>query len=106
MPGFSLREFDVCLIPSRPGGLTADPVKLYEYFSLGKPVVATATRELSRFGDLLYLAGGPEIFISASTRPWRSAIPSFGRGASISPAPTPGRPAWRVWTPKSARPFR
>ena len=62
MPAY-LREFDVCLIPSRPGGITADPVKLYEYFSLGKPVVATATRELSRFGDLLYLAGGPEDFI-------------------------------------------
>ena len=64
MPAY-LREFDVCLIPFRPGGAAdaADPVKLYEYFSLGKPVVATAVRELASFGDLLYLAGGAEDFI-------------------------------------------
>jgi GT2 family glycosyltransferase len=64
MPAY-LREFDVCLIPLRPGGIAgaADPVKLYEYFSLGKPVVATAMREPASFGDLLYLAGGREDFI-------------------------------------------
>jgi len=64
MPAY-LREFDVCLIPLRLSGITgaADPVKLYEYFSLGKPVVATAMRELAAFGDLLYLAGGREDFI-------------------------------------------
>lgn len=50
--------FDVCLIPFKPGVFadSVDPVKLYEYFALGKPVVACKMRELEKFGDRLYLA--------------------------------------------------
>ncbi len=60
-----LRAFDVCLIPFRLSDIThaTDPVKLYEYFSLGKPVVATAMRELAAFGDLLYRAHDRDEFI-------------------------------------------
>ena len=41
MPNY-LIKFDVCLIPFKKNKVTeaVDPVKLYEYFSLGKPVVA------------------------------------------------------------------
>lgn len=63
MPKY-LRTFDVCLIPFRLSDIThaTDPVKLYEYFSLGKPVVATAMQELAVFGDLLYRAAGRDEF--------------------------------------------
>jgi len=50
--------FDVCLIPFNPGELadSINPVKLYEYFALGKPVVSFEMKELLPFADLLYLA--------------------------------------------------
>ena len=53
-----LYNFDVCIIPFLINQVTkaTDPVKLYEYFSLGKPVVATAMAELRQCGDLVYLA--------------------------------------------------
>ncbi|MBI4877250.1 MAG: glycosyltransferase [Acidobacteria bacterium] len=64
MPSY-LRQFDVCLIPFRLNHITnaTDPVKVYEYFSLGKPVVATAMAELEALGDLLYLARGRDEFL-------------------------------------------
>ena len=42
---------DVCLIPFRTGPIsrTTNPVKLYEYFALGKPVVSTPLSELERY---------------------------------------------------------
>jgi glycosyltransferase involved in cell wall biosynthesis len=46
--------FDVGLIPFKPSMIadSSDPVKLYDYFSLGKPVVATGgLRELKKFDD-------------------------------------------------------
>ncbi len=61
--------FDVALIPFKIGTMTdsIDPVKLYEYFSLGKPVVATATRELKKFDDgrLLRTAKTQDEFVDA-----------------------------------------
>ena len=52
-----LRDFDVCMIPFLVNQVTnaTDPVKLYEYFSQGKPVVATNMEELVAWSDLLYL---------------------------------------------------
>jgi len=48
-----LNIFDVCIIPFKPGPISdaTDPVKLYEYFSLGKPVVATPLKALVRYDD-------------------------------------------------------
>jgi GT2 family glycosyltransferase len=59
-----LRGFDVCTIPFVVNQVTnaTDPVKLYEYFSQGKPVVATDMKELRTFSELLYLATGPAEF--------------------------------------------
>ena len=53
-----LRLFDVCTIPFLVNQVTnaTDPVKMYEYFSLGKPVVSTAMAELEYAGDLVYTA--------------------------------------------------
>jgi GT2 family glycosyltransferase/SAM-dependent methyltransferase/glycosyltransferase involved in cell wall biosynthesis len=57
LPGY-LIGFDVCMIPFVLNEVTkaADPVKLYEYFSLGKPVVATDLAELAQCEELLYIA--------------------------------------------------
>ena len=53
-----LSGFDACIIPFLVNQVTnaTDPVKLYEYFSQGKPVVATAMAELEACGDLAYIA--------------------------------------------------
>jgi GT2 family glycosyltransferase/glycosyltransferase involved in cell wall biosynthesis len=64
MPGY-LRDFDVCMIPFVVNEITAatDPVKFYEYISLGKPVVSSYMPELEPFADLLYLANDEEDFL-------------------------------------------
>ena len=62
-----LVDFDVCLIPFKLNNLTkaVDPVKLYEYLSLGKPVVATDMSELPHDDqDLLYIGMGVDDFVS------------------------------------------
>ena len=59
-----LAAFDAAMIPRKVSPLTdaIDPVKVYEYFSQGKPVVATPMRELRRFGEAVYSAEGGEEF--------------------------------------------
>lgn len=53
-----VRQFDVCIIPFRLTALTkaTNPVKIFEYFATGKPVVASALPELAPYGDLIYTA--------------------------------------------------
>jgi glycosyltransferase involved in cell wall biosynthesis len=57
LPDF-MADFDVGLIPFKkmPLTLATNPIKLYEYFSGGIPVVSTRLPELEMFGDLVYLA--------------------------------------------------
>jgi glycosyltransferase involved in cell wall biosynthesis len=57
-------QFDVALIPFRVNELTraTDPIKLYEYFSYGLPVISSRLPEVERFGDLVYVASNPEEF--------------------------------------------
>jgi glycosyltransferase involved in cell wall biosynthesis len=68
MPAY-IGAFDVCLIPFLPGKVsqTTNPVKVFEYFALGKPVVSTPMHELLPFAEagLLRLARGEEEFASA-----------------------------------------
>jgi hypothetical protein len=60
--------FDVALIPFKPSIIadSSNPVKLYDYFSLGKPVVATGLREVKKFGDghLLKVAETQDEFVN------------------------------------------
>jgi polysaccharide pyruvyl transferase CsaB len=65
-----LSHFDVCLIPFVLNNLIkgVDPVKVYEYFSQGKPVVASNMPELAQMNDLLYIGGNAEDFAAKIDR--------------------------------------
>ena len=60
-----LQDFDVCLIPFKiiPLIEATHPVKIYEYFAAGKPVVATQMTELYPMVDMCYLAEHKEDFL-------------------------------------------
>lgn len=62
-----LANFDACLIPFKLTKLikATNPVKLYEYFAAGKPVVATRLPELAPYKNLLYQASNPQEFSAA-----------------------------------------
>jgi len=51
-----LADFDVAMIPFKNTPLTqsVNPIKLYEYFAAGKPVLVTAIPELTRWEGLVY----------------------------------------------------
>jgi hypothetical protein len=53
LPGY-LRLFDVATIPFRLNRITraTSPLKLYEYFAAGKPVVTTALPECAAFSEV------------------------------------------------------
>lgn len=57
-------RFDVGLIPFLCNELTmsTNPIKLYEYFSCGLPVVSAPLPEVAAFDDLVYLASNPAGF--------------------------------------------
>ncbi len=59
-------SFDVCLIPFKTGEFAdaINPIKLYEYFACGKPVVAYEMRELKQYKDALYLAKDRKDFLN------------------------------------------
>lgn len=61
--------FDVALIPFNISHISdsTDPIKLYEYFSLGKPVVATPMKQLYKYdnGCLLRIARTKTEFIES-----------------------------------------
>jgi len=66
LPGY-LHAFDVCVIPFKLTPLIqcTNPVKVYEYLSAGKPVVATAMPELLLLEDLVYVARDSDHFVSS-----------------------------------------
>ncbi len=65
-----LWHFDVCMIPFQINDIThaTNPVKLYEYFYSGKPVVAPALHELEPFREECYLAESHEAFLDGLDR--------------------------------------
>ncbi len=61
-------NWDVGMIPfNAPLTLATNPVKVYEYLSAGRPVVATALPELTQapVNEWVRVASGPEEFIAA-----------------------------------------
>ena len=61
---YHFASMDVCVIPFKisPLTLATNPLKLYEYFACGHPVVSSPLPEAREFGDLVYLAGSPKEF--------------------------------------------
>jgi O-antigen biosynthesis protein len=44
--------------------LATNPLKLYEYFACGHPVVSSPLPEVQEFNDLVYVASTPDQFVS------------------------------------------
>ena len=61
IPGV-IEQFDVCLYNFKRNDLldTINPVKIYEYLALNKPVLAVRSMETSQFEDQLMLYDDPE----------------------------------------------
>ena len=57
---------DVCVIPFRisPLTLATNPLKLYEYFACGHPVVSSPLPEVQEYEKLVYFASDPEEFLA------------------------------------------
>ena len=54
-----IRQASVCIIPFDPMHeviKSTNPIKMYEYFAAGKPVVSTNIEEVRKYGDVVYLA--------------------------------------------------
>ncbi len=62
-----IAAFDVCLIPFRRDEVTAasDPVKLYEYLVLGKPVVSSRQFGSADDPPPLFVGESPDAFVAA-----------------------------------------
>jgi len=73
-----LREFRIALIPFRINPLTsmANPIKMYEYFSCGLPVVSAPLSEAQAMGDLVYLGATPAEFARQVARALAEDDPS------------------------------
>jgi len=60
-----ISNFDVCLMPFNRTKIGEGllPLKMFEYLALGKPVVATSSKVLKQFSDVLYLANDTDTFL-------------------------------------------
>lgn len=65
MPRY-LHDFDVCLIPFKLNHVThaVDPVKFYEFISVGKPVVSVPLEEMAIYNDYAYFASEYKDFLT------------------------------------------
>jgi glycosyltransferase involved in cell wall biosynthesis len=73
-----LSRLRVALIPFTitPLTLMTNPIKLYEYFSLGLPVVSSPLPEAQAMGDLVYIGTSPADFARQVTRALEEEDPS------------------------------
>ena len=76
-----LSKFDVGMIPFVVNDLTlsTNPIKIYEYFAFGMPVVSTALPEVERFDDLVYIANGPSAFAEQVSKALREQDDTLAR---------------------------
>lgn len=58
-----ISQFDICMIPYRTKSMfnaNSFPMKLFEYFYMGKPVIATPITELKRFHQFVKIGSTPQ----------------------------------------------
>jgi len=69
---------DVCLLPFKPNRVTelADPIKVYEYCALGKPVVSSIPCRVMGEPAPVRVAGDPTLFASAIRQAWQQDSPA------------------------------
>jgi glycosyltransferase involved in cell wall biosynthesis len=62
---YYISNFNCCIIPFKVNEMTnsCNPIKLYEYMSLGKPVVSTAIEEAVKVKNNCYISRGNDDFI-------------------------------------------
>ena len=60
-----IEQFDACLYPFKKGPLldTIDPVKIYEYLLVNKPVIAADSKEMAKYKGLIYTYETQEEFL-------------------------------------------
>ncbi len=65
-----LQLFNVCLIPFILNDLikATNPVKIYEYFAAGKPVVSTNLPELQEYQEIMYLTENTDDFVKMTKK--------------------------------------
>lgn len=76
-----LATWDAAMIPFLRNDLTAatNPLKLYEYFAVGLPVVSTALPEVELYKDLVYLANTPTEFSAMVAKAFHESDSSLRR---------------------------
>lgn len=59
-----LNKLDICIMPFKKTDLVkaVNPVKIYEYLAMGKPVIALRYEETEKFGDLIYMYNNEDEF--------------------------------------------
>jgi glycosyltransferase involved in cell wall biosynthesis len=62
-----IENFDVCIIPNKVNDHTKgnDPIKIYDYLFMGKPVVTTETAGVKDFTELISICTTREAFLQA-----------------------------------------
>lgn len=75
-----IKQFDVCIVPYDvvfSFNRFSYPMKIFEYFYAGKPIVSTPIEELKRFSDLIKMASTASDFAAAIKnvliKPWSEA---------------------------------
>lgn len=65
-----LNDFKVAIIPFLKNAITdfVNPLKLYEYCAAGIPILATRTRELEHYSEIVHLADNHEDFLNILSR--------------------------------------
>lgn len=71
---------DVCLLPFKRNRVTelADPIKVYEYCAMGKPVVSSIPCRVQGHAAPVRVAGDPTLFAAAIRQSWQQDTPSDG----------------------------
>lgn len=74
-----IRSFDVATIPFKVNEITryVDPVKIYEYFAMGKPVVASPLPEVKKWQPYVNIYSSSEEFLTALDSIIKGQHPDF-----------------------------